>query len=49
MFDFYLNQKTAEEVRGKYHYSRSRIYELRNAAIDKVIPAIPMEEVTLDD
>ena len=49
MFDFYLNQKTAEEVRTKYHYSRSRIYELRNAAIDKVIPAIPMEEVTLDD
>ena len=49
LYDFYINQKTSEEVRTKYHYSRSRIYELRNAAIDKVIPAIPMEEVTLDD
>ena len=49
LYDFYINQKNCEEVRTKYHYSRTRFYELRNAALEKVLPDIPMEEVSEDD
>lgn len=49
LYDFYINQKTCEEVRTKYHYSKTRFYELRNAALTEVIPNIPFEEVILDD
>lgn len=49
LYDFYINQKNGEEVRKKYHYSKTRFYELRNDALQRVLPDIPMEEVNEDD
>ena len=49
LYDFYINNKSAYAVRKKYHYSKTRFYELKTAAIDKALPAIPTNEVDLDD
>lgn len=48
LFDWYINQKSPNECKNKYHYGKTRIYQIRNKAINAVIPFIPMEEVKDD-
>lgn len=48
LFAWYINRLDWRGVGKIYNYEKSRVYELRNKALDAVLPFIPIEEVNID-
>lgn len=48
LFAWYINRLDWRGVGKIYNYEKSRVYELRNKALDAVLQFIPIEEVDID-